>query len=65
MAFLDGSEGTEDMSIKVQLNDYENDCELFDADTYREFFEKMGIQAEYRLAKGLISCCVAVIKVKK
>ena len=28
MAILDGSEGPEDISIKVQLNDHENDCEL-------------------------------------
>ena len=35
----------------------------FDMDTYREFFEEMGIKAEYRLAPGLISCCVAIIKV--
>ncbi len=35
----------------------------FDMVTYRTFFEKMGIHAEYRLAKGLISCCVAIIRV--
>ena len=31
MAILDGSEGPEDISIKVQLNDHENDCELQDS----------------------------------
>lgn len=35
----------------------------FDIDSYRKFFESMGIQAQYRLAPGLISCCVAVIQV--
>ena len=35
----------------------------FDIHTYREFFENMGVEAEYQLAKGLISCCVAVIRV--
>ena len=34
----------------------------FDIHTYCEFFEKMGIDAEYKLAKGLICCYVAVIK---
>ncbi|MCR5168041.1 MAG: class I SAM-dependent methyltransferase [Oscillospiraceae bacterium] len=34
----------------------------FNIDTYRKFFEEMGVEAEYKLAKGLISCCVAVIK---
>lgn len=31
MAILDGFEGSEDISIKVQLNDHENDSELQDA----------------------------------
>lgn len=35
----------------------------FDIDTYRAFFDSFGIQAEYRLAEGLISCCVAIIRV--
>ena len=35
----------------------------FDINTYRQFFENMGVKAEYKLAKGLIDCCVAVIRV--
>ena len=35
----------------------------FSLDTYRKFFADMGIRAEYRLAPGLISCCVAIIRV--
>ena len=37
----------------------------FDNITYKQFFEEMGIEAEYRLAPGVISCCVAIIKVKE
>ena len=37
----------------------------FDNITYKQFFEEMGIEADYRLAPGVISCCVAIIKVKE
>ena len=37
----------------------------FDNITYKQFFEEMGIESEYRLAPGVISCCVAIIKVKE
>jgi len=36
----------------------------FSSTTYKQFFEEMGIEADYRLAPGVISCCVAIIKVK-
>ena len=35
----------------------------FSSTTYKQFFEEMGIEADYRLAPGVISCCVAIIKV--
>ncbi|MCR5215192.1 MAG: class I SAM-dependent methyltransferase [Eubacterium sp.] len=35
----------------------------FDINTYQQFFEDRGIVAEYHVARGLISCCVAVIRV--
>lgn len=35
----------------------------FSINTYRKFFENMNIDAEYKLAKGIISCCVAIIRV--
>ncbi|MBR3581705.1 MAG: class I SAM-dependent methyltransferase [Lachnospiraceae bacterium] len=34
----------------------------FDQKTYREFFDKMGLNPKFKTAKGLISCCVAVIR---
>ena len=36
----------------------------FSSTTYKQFFEEMCIEADYRLAPGVISCCVAIIKVK-
>ena len=35
----------------------------FDINTYRQFFAERDIGAEYRVAHGLISCCVAIIPV--
>ena len=35
----------------------------FDINTYRRFFAERDIEAEYRVAHGLISCCVAIISV--
>ncbi len=35
----------------------------FDIKTYRRFFASKGIKAKYRLAPGVISCCVAIIEV--
>ena len=35
----------------------------FDINTYRQFFTERDIEAEYRVAHGLISCCVAIISV--
>ena len=38
MAILDGSEGSDDLVVKVQLNGYESDCELQDA--FLEYVEE-------------------------
>ena len=35
----------------------------FDINTYRQFFTDRDIEAEYRAAHGLISCCVVIISV--
>ena len=37
----------------------------FSRESYRQFFEDRGIAAEYRMVRGLVPCCVAVIRVEK
>lgn len=37
----------------------------FSRESYRQFFAERGIAAEYRMVRGLVPCCVAVIRVEK